>query len=275
MEPREAPLALVTGGARGYGVLIVRELDRRGMRVAVLARDPDALRRICAEVDGIPVEADVLDEEAVREGLSALSADHGPVSVLVNNAGVGGRFDLTWEAPVQDWWRTMEVNVRGTHTVTSAVVPRMIEAGRGRVINVVSQAGIHRWPMNSMYSVSKAAVIKYGENLAAEVRRFGLFVLNYHPGLLRVGLTETLFDGRELTRNEQLAADWFSRQFAEGRGMDPSRSAEQLGRLAAGEADALSGRYLTAYDDLDDLLRRADRVRGSDALTMGFLPLPD
>lgn len=269
------PLALVTGGARGYGLYAVRELARRGMRVAVLGRSADAVEAICTEVNGFGIRADVLDLAALRDGVTALTSSHGPVEILVNNAGLGGVFDLSWEADPDDWWRTVEVNVRGTHNVSAVVAPSMIAAGRGRIINIVSHAGMHRWPLNSTYSVSKAAVIKHGENLAAELRRFGVSVLNYHPGILSVGLTETLNDGRELTANEQLVANWFRQQFAAGRGVDVDVSTEKLARIASGELDALSGRYVTAYDDLDELLVAAERIARSDALTMGLVPLPD
>jgi NADP-dependent 3-hydroxy acid dehydrogenase YdfG len=265
-------LALVTGAGRGFGAVVARRLAGAGIRVAALGRNPAAIEAIADETGGLSVIADVLDERRVDEGVRALVAEHGPIGVLVNNAGVGGTFGLAWEADRDAWWHTVEVNVRGTHNVTSAVVPSMVEAGAGRIINVVSHAGTARWPYSSAYVVSKAGVIKYGENLAAEVRRLGVKVFNYHPGILEIGLTENFFatDPQPGTL-EGMVADWFRKQIAEGRSMDATVSADKLVRLAWGDADALSGRYLTAYDDLDELLSRSTEIVDANLYTLGLL----
>ena len=100
----------------------------------------------------------------------------------MNNAGVGGPFDYSWEADADSWWRTLEVNVRGTYLCSRAVLPGMIRRGGGRIINIASHAGVFRWPTASAYSVSKAAVIKLTENLAVEVKRHNVSVFAFHPG---------------------------------------------------------------------------------------------
>jgi len=266
------PVALVTGAGRGYGVVVARELAAAGMTVGVLGRDAAAVGAVAGEIGGVPVVADVLDRAAVEQGVRVLADQHGPVEVLVNNAGIGGPLGLAWDVDPDEWWRTLEVNVRGSHTVTSAVLPDMIAAARGRVINVVSHAGTARWPYSSAYAVSKAALIKLGENLSAEVRRHGIVVLNYHPGILEIGLTDTLFaadppDGTV----EGMVADWFRAQIADGRSVDAETSARQLVRLATGDADALSGRYITAYDDLDEMLGRITQIAKENFYTLGLL----
>jgi NAD(P)-dependent dehydrogenase (short-subunit alcohol dehydrogenase family) len=194
------------------------------------------------------------------------------VDTLVNNAGVGGTLALAWEQPRTDWWRAFEVNVRGTHHATTAVLPMMLEHGAGRIINVVSNAGVARWPYGSSYAVSKAAVIKYGENLANELKRRGIAVFNFHPGILEIGLTGTLFESNPAPgTTEHMVAEWFREQIASGRSVDAGVSAQKLVRLASGEFDALSGHYLTAYDDLDELQSRIPDIAGSDRLTLGLI----
>ena len=267
-----ARLALVTGAGRGYGAVVARHLAAAGVTVAALGRDEAAVNAIAEEVGGVALIADVLDRERVTSEVARLVADRGAPDVLVNNAGVGGAFALAWEADDDEWWRTVEVNVRGTHNVTSATVPSMIAAGAGRVINVVSHAGTARWPYGSAYVVSKAGVIKYGENLAAETRKLGLTVFNYNPGILEIGLTATLFESQPAEGTlDAMVADWFRTQIAEGRGADADASAALLTRIALGDADVLSGRYLTAYDDLDALVARSEDIARSNAYTLGLL----
>src|SRR5690349_10372769 len=90
--------------------------------------------------------------------------------------------------PIQ-WWRTQEIHVRGTYLCSRAVLPAMIRRRRGQIINIVSHAGVFRWPTASAYSVSKAAVIKLAENLAVELKPHNIHVFAFHPGLVDGGLT--------------------------------------------------------------------------------------
>lgn len=267
-----SPLALVTGAGHGYGRVVAQRLAAAGFRVGVLGRDATVVRSVADEVGGMSVVADVLDRAGVEAAVGELVSHLGPIGVLVNNAGVRASFGLAWEVDGDDWWRTFEVNVRGTHHVTSAVLPGMLELRGGRIINVVSHAGTARWPYGSAYAVSKAAVIKYGENVAAEVRRRGVVVLNYHPGIMEIGLTETLFASNpEQGSIDNLIADWFKEEIAGGRGIDAEVSANGLVRLALGDADALSGRYITAYDDLDALMSRSSEIQDANLYTLGLL----
>ncbi len=271
MTDDHARLALVTGGGRGYGATVAKRLAEEGFTVAVLGRDQSALEVVAEATGGVAVHADVLDAARIDQAIQELLADYGAIDVLVNNAGVGGPLGPAWEVDLNDWWRTFEVNVHGTHIVTRAVLPGMLARRQGRIINVVSNAGVARWPLGSAYAVSKAALIKYGENLAAEVRRHDVIVLNFHPGILEIGLTETLFaaDAQPGTY-EAMIANWFRKQISEGRSIDAEESASQLVRLAEGIADALTGRYLTAYDDIEEIAANAVNITDTD-YTLGLL----
>lgn len=263
---------LVTGGGRGYGAVVARQLAASGHDVAVLGRNRADVEGVAAEIGGVALVADVLDDKALDAAVGELVAGHGPVDTLVNNAGIGGALGLAWELERDEWWRAVEVNVRGTHNATTAVLPGMLQRRAGRVVNVVSHAGVARWPYGSSYAVSKAAVIKYGENLAAELKRSGIAVLNFHPGILEIGLTATLFDSEPAPgTTEHMVAEWFRAQIAGGNSVGAEESASKLARLASGEFDAFSGRYLTAYDDFDVLLGKAGEVAGTDWYTLGLL----
>ena len=258
-------MALVTGAGRGVGRLVATSFADAGAAVAMVARSGDELDRTL-ELD--------LDERRHRgrrgrrrhrpAGLAAAVADlrHqlGPVDLLVNNAGILGPAGPLWELELDEWWTTMDVNVRGLVLATQLVLPDMVAAGRGRIINITSQAGVHRWPLASAYSVSKAAVVKLTENLALETSRHGIGVFSVHPGLLPIGISETIAAQTPTSAHEAHIRNWALNALAEGRGADPARAAELLLRIAAGDADRLTGRHLDVHDDLDRLLGRLPEV---------------
>jgi NAD(P)-dependent dehydrogenase (short-subunit alcohol dehydrogenase family) len=140
----------------------------------------------------------------------------------------------------------------------------MVKHRRGRIINITSQAGAHRWPLVSGYSVSKAAVTKLSENLAHETRRYGISVFSVHPGLLPIGMSETMAAREPVTAYEERIRQWADNELKAGRGADPDRAVELILRLAAGDGDPLSGRHLSVHDDLDSLLARMVEVRDQD-----------
>ena len=136
--------------------------------------------------------ADVTDAAGLAAAVADLRAQLGPIDVLVNNAGILGPIGPLWEVDADEWWTTMDVNVRGLVLCSQLVLPEMVARRRGRIINVTSQAGAYRWPLVSGYSVSKAAVVKLSENLAHETSRHGVSVFSVHPGLLPIGMTTTV-----------------------------------------------------------------------------------
>ncbi|MGH3713828.1 MAG: SDR family NAD(P)-dependent oxidoreductase [Micromonosporaceae bacterium] len=267
-------VALVTGGGRGFGRVVARELAAAGAAVAVTGRTPEPLADAVQEIKssggtGFAVPMDVADPEAVAAGVAVVADQLGPIDLLVNNAGCNGPLGPQWEVDQSLWWHTVEVNLRGVALCSAAVLPSMVERGRGRVVNVVSHAGVFRWPHMSAYSVSKAAVIKLTENQAYEARRYGVAVFAVHPGVLRIGLAEEVlgFDGPEGSYEAKMS-DWLERQFEAGNVVEPETGARLIARLAGGDADVLSGRYLVATDDVDQLLADAASITAEDRLLL-------
>jgi len=185
--------------------------------------------------------------------------------VLVNGAGIVGPIGPLWEVDAREWWATMEVNLAGLVLCTQLVLPEMVARRRGRILNISSQAGVRRWPLVSAYSVSKAAVTKLTENLAREVDRFGISVLSVPPGLLPLGMgiAPDKPASSPLSHEDRIWS-WVDRELAEGRGAQPADAVDLIVRLAAGDADALSGRHVSVHDDLDALLAGLDEVRRRD-----------
>jgi 3-oxoacyl-[acyl-carrier protein] reductase len=236
-------VALVTGGGRGIGANIARELTEAGMRVAVTGRSAEQVEAVAEEIGGLALVGDVSDRATVERWVDTTERELGPIELLAANAGVGTRAK-TWEASVEEWWHVFEVNVLGVHLCCRSVVPLMLDRGSGRIVITGSGAAYLPGISGTAYAASKAAVCRYGETLANELA--GLIpVFFFSPGLVRTDMTESFGDD----------APW-----------TPPELAPRLVRvLASGRADALAGRYLHAeHDDIDDLVRRSDEVVAND-----------
>ena len=239
--PSERGAALVTGGGRGIGADVARELADDGWSVVVAARSRDQIEGVAAEIGGRAVEVDVAD----RASVDAMAAEVGDVDLLVANAGIGGRDGHTWELDPEEWWNVLEVNVLGVHLCCRAVIPGMLERGRGRIVITGSGASYLPGASSTPYPTSKAAVCRYGETLANELRgRIPVFVIS--PGLVQTEMTAGNFPDD---------APW-----------TPPELAPRLVRvLASGRADALAGRYIHAeHDDIEDLIARSGEILEND-----------
>ena len=239
-------VALVTGGGRGIGAGIARELAAAGMRVAVSARTREQVEEVAAEIGGLAVVADVSSPGDAEAMVAEVVRELGPIDLLVNNAGIAGwDVEPAWEAKPEDWWRVFETNVLGPYLVSRAVIPGMIERGRGRIVNTGSGSGYLPGQATTAYGGSKAALYRFGEGLALELEEHGIPVFTISPGLVETDMTS---------------------RFPRDLPWTPPELAPQLVRvLASGRADKLSGRYIHAeHDDIEDLIRRAEEIAEND-----------
>jgi NAD(P)-dependent dehydrogenase (short-subunit alcohol dehydrogenase family) len=241
----EGQVGLVTGGGRGIGRLIAMELADAGMRVAVAARSTGQVEETAEEIGGLAVTADVSKQDEVEAMTAVVERELGPIDLLVNNAGVFGSGALPWEEDPADWWHVFEINVFGAYLCSRAVLPGMVDRGRGRIVNTGSGASYLPSAGAPSYGASKAALGRFGELLAGRVAEFGVSVFTFSPGLVRTEMTEAFGDD----------APW-----------TPPELAPRLVRvLAGGRADRLAGRYIHAeHDDIEALIERADDVEQRD-----------
>jgi 3-oxoacyl-[acyl-carrier protein] reductase len=237
-------VALVTGGGRGIGADVARELASAGMRVAVSARTPEQVEEVAGEVNGVGVVGDVSRREDVERMVREVEKQLGPIDLLVANAGIGLNEAPAWEMDPDDWWHVHEVNVLGVYLAARAVIPGMLERGRGRIVITGSGAAYLPGSRQTSYPSSKAAAVRFGETLANQLEgRIPVFPIS--PGLVKTELTSHFGDDLPWT---------------------PPECAPRLVRaLASGRFDALSGRYLHAeHDPPEELEQRIEEILEND-----------
>jgi NAD(P)-dependent dehydrogenase (short-subunit alcohol dehydrogenase family)/uncharacterized protein YndB with AHSA1/START domain len=254
--------ALITGAGRGIGLAIATAFARAGARVALVARSADELSAAAHAVERfgggvIARSADVTNEAAMAEVIDDARVALGPITVLVNNAGWIGPIGPFGEPPLADWWRCVEVNLRGPAVCTHLIVDDMTARGRGRIINVVSGAGTASFTYFSAYVASKTAVVRWTESIAAELAPYGVQAFAMEPGTVATAMSNFSVTSPEGRR----WIPWFKGIFDAGLDSPMERVAERAVHLAAGTADVLSGRYIPLAESLDDLVANESSIR--------------
>ena len=267
----EGQTSLVTGAAQGLGQVAALALSQAGAAVAVTDINAPGLAETVALLEktgGRVVShiADISDSQSVQ-GLSlAVQKRLGPLDLLVNNAATLGPVGQPWQVDAEDYWRTFEVNMRGSFLVTRAFLPAMLERRRGRIIDVVTGAVSQPYIHCAAYANSKSALVAWTNSLGAAIKEHGICVFAINPGQMttRTGMGQQVAERPEHRRfNPQVAA-----MLAQGGGEPPETAARLIVRLAAGEADVLTGRYIGVHHDLDNMLRRSDEILRDDLYTL-------
>jgi 3-oxoacyl-[acyl-carrier protein] reductase len=268
----EHGIALITGAGRGLGRAFAIALAKNGFKVAVTARTEAEINATAEAIvrnggSAIAVPGDVTDRQAVEPAVATTEAELGPIDVLINNAGVlnGG---LIGTIDPDEWWRDIEINLRGPLLFVNAVLPGMLGRGRGRIINVSSGAGLQAIETGAAYCVSKAALIRLSESIALETTKHGLATFAIHPGTVRTPMNLRFMESEEMRRRSPAVAAWFDQLFAEGHDTPIERSVQLVLTLASGKADALSGCFVSVDDDLDMLLAHADAIQSEGRLRL-------
>lgn len=262
-------VALVTGGGRGLGRAFAQRLASEGVSVAVAAQTESQVNETAEliESDGgaaLSFVADVSEDTVVKKMVSDIEQRLGPVSLLVNNAGIYGPVGPEWDVDISDWRRCLEVNLLGPVNCTHAVLPGMIERKQGRIINLSSMAASTQKAYASAYSTSKAALAQYTNCIAGSLRRFGISVFAYHPGTVRTSMTEYL-------ARSEVVREWggrFHLLLEQGKDMPIGRAVDVLMFLASGRADGLTGRFITAQDSPEKLAEQSEEIEKKDLYTL-------
>jgi len=173
-------IAIVTGGARGIGYAIAQRMLRSGAQVALWDVDAAAMNEAAKALQDSGVvyarAVDVTEESSVAAATALHMRTLGKVDILVNNAGITGGNAPLWELPPEAWRRVIEVNLIGPYLTCRAMVPHMVAAGYGRIVNIASIAGKEGNPNASHYSASKAGLVALTKSLGKELATTGVLV---------------------------------------------------------------------------------------------------
>ena len=184
--------AVVTGGARGIGYAAAQRLLASGAAVVLWDVDAAALDEAVGSLKQSgrvhTAVVDVTDEKDIAKAVAALTGQLGRIDIVINNAGIAGGNGPLWELEPAVWRRVVEVNLIGPYLVCRAVVPHMVEAGYGRIVNIASIAGKEGNPNASHYSASKAGLIALTKSLGKELATTGVLVNAIAPAAANTGM---------------------------------------------------------------------------------------
>jgi NAD(P)-dependent dehydrogenase (short-subunit alcohol dehydrogenase family) len=267
--------ALITGGSRGLGLEIGRAyLEAGAAGVCICGRDPEAVALAGVELESIAGSdqrvmalcADVSVPSEVQRLLELVLGELGELTILVSNAGVYGPKGSVAQTDWTDWVRAIEVNLFGSVLPARAVVPHLIAAGYGKIVQLSGGGATGPLPGLSAYAASKAAVVRFAETLAEELREHRIDVNAIAPGALNTRmLAEVLAAGPE-----QVGEDFHRRALEQQRsgGVPLRRGAELAVFLGSAASDGITGKLLSAvWDPWSELPRHLVDL-GSDLYTL-------
>ena len=243
-------VVLVTGGSRGIGRAIAVRFARAGYAVAITGRSEASLVQVRDEVtatggSAVTIVSDVTDRRSIEAAVTEAEHRLGPIDVLVNNAGIA---DSAPFASMSDdlWDRMIAVNLTGTYLCMRALIPRMFERGRGRVINIASTAGKTGFPYTAAYCASKHGVVGLTRAVALEAAARGVTVNAICPGWADTDMTQETIDRivRFTKRSTDDARATLERMNPQGRLIEADEIAALAVYLASPDARGINGQAL-------------------------------
>lgn len=238
-------VAVVTGAARGIGAAIARRLAAQGVAVAAVDLNTDGIARTANQIvesggRAIAVGADITDETAAAHAVERAAAELGPVTILVNNAGII-RDNLLFKMTADDWDAVIGVHLRGAFLMTRAAQAHMIDAKWGRIVNLSSTSALgNRGQVN--YAAAKAGLQGFTKTLALELGKFGVTANAIAPGFIDTEMTQATADRLGVDFDDWKAAA--SRDIPVGRVGTPEDVAAVAGFLCSDDAGYVSGQVI-------------------------------
>lgn len=203
--------ALITGASSGIGKATALAFAKAGIDLALVSRTPSKLEAVVAEVSSLGVEAkaypvDLADVNPLKDRMSAIAAEFGPIDILVNNAGMAYTGTLM-ETSLADWQSVLNINLTSVFQCIQGVIPGMRDRASGTIINIASIAAQNPFPNWGAYSVSKAGLVTLSKTLAAEERSHGIRVICISPGAVNTPIWDTDTVQADFNRDSMLTPE--------------------------------------------------------------------
>lgn len=268
-------VAIITGANQGFGLEVARQYVLAGADVMLCARNAALLQevrveliklaapdqKVLAKACDVSAEADV--QALVSETLAKLCGCH----ILVNNAGIYGPKGEIEEVEWAEWIKAIEINVYGSILMCRAILPHFKMQGYGKVIQLSGGGATNPMPRISAYAVSKAAIVRFAETLAEEVRGTGIDVNAIAPGALNTRMLDEVLEAGP----EKVGRDFYERSLKqkESGGAPLGRGAELALFLASSASDGITGKLISAiWDDWEHWPEHLDELSSSDVYTL-------
>lgn len=267
--------AVITGANQGLGLAIAEEYIRQGASLVICARDTrkleaaqQQLSALCDDEQKIIAHpADVSSEEDVRE-LALVGLDRFPrIDILVNNAGVYGPLGPIEEIDWEEWTRAVNINLLGSVMMVRAFLPHLKSNRYGKIIQLSGGGATSPLPFISAYAVSKAAVVRFAETLAEEVKEWKIDVNAIAPGALNTRLLDQVLDAGP----DAVGGAFFERSLKQKKegGASLQTAAELAAFLASSESDGITGKLISApWDPWQDFPAHLDDLSATDVYTL-------
>jgi NAD(P)-dependent dehydrogenase (short-subunit alcohol dehydrogenase family) len=187
-------IAVVTGGAQGFGRAIVERFAASGAKVAIWDNDLPFAEKTAKEIGAgvIALKVDVTDPVAVEKTRDETLKAFGGIDIFVNNAGIAGVNKTVWETDLEEWRKVLRINLDGPFICCKAIVPAMVKQNYGRIVNIASIAGKEGNPNAAHYSASKAALIALTKSLGKELAAHNIMVNAVTPAAARTAIFDQL-----------------------------------------------------------------------------------
>ena len=268
----DGQVAIITGAGRGIGRAIALAYAREGAKLVLAARSEEDLEQSVAAVteaggEAVAIRTDVTSQIGTARLARRTVEQFGRIDILVNNAGISGPIGPLQDNNIEDWVDTINVNLTGTFLVCRAVIPRMLEQGGGKIVNLSGAGVANAWSNMSAYCASKAAVVRMTEVLAQELEDKGIMVNALGPGSVHTSMWEKMTE-----QAAEAGADFIhglGQRVLSGGGASIDDCAELAVWLASGDSGSLTGRIISAAaDDFRNLGPRIPEIMEGDAYTL-------
>jgi len=244
-------VALITGAGRGIGRALALGLSHEGADVALVARTKPDLEDTAQRIREsgqrtLAIVADVSEAASVEKAVKAVLKEFGQIDILINNAGRQPPIGVVWKCDIEDWLQTVKVNLLATMVCCKAVLPSMIDQGKGKIINISGGGAPAPRPCFSAYAASKAAVIRFTETLAEELKPYNIQVNAIAPGAINTRMLDEVLAAGEAAGEVALSQ---ARKQKENGGDSLTKVVDLAVFFATDESGSLTGKLISAQRD--------------------------